>query len=161
IMTQGKFYDGEKWPTELEKEFHMRIYKIVGNPFITQFQKIVHIVFGYAKENYDLRIKPINDQLRMEGKIITHHDLFNDLKERDRDRSLSSIKGHLARDRSSDGSPPYCYQWWQPLSLKRPFRQYHLDQPLNAGISSRQNNVQKDLQKIPNFLSRIFADPKR
>src|SRR5690606_21439661 len=107
IMTQGKFYDGEKWPTELEKEFHMRIYKFVGNPFITQVQKIVHIVFCYAKENYDLRIKPIKEQLRMEGKIITHHDLFNALKERDRDKYLASIKGHLDLYRKMDSFHPY------------------------------------------------------
>ncbi|MEX2565153.1 MAG: hypothetical protein WD431_04370 [Cyclobacteriaceae bacterium] len=74
----------------------MRIYKIAGNPFITQFQKIVHIVFGYAKENYDLRIKPINDQLRMEGKVITHKDLYNALEERNRQKYVEYIKGHLA-----------------------------------------------------------------
>ncbi len=95
IVEQGGMYEAENWPTELEKKFHMRIYQITQNPFITQFQQIVHIVFEYAKENYDSIIKPINDRLKAEGKLITHLDLYHALKERDRNKYREAIKGHL------------------------------------------------------------------
>lgn len=95
IVNQGSIYDDNNWPVDLEKAFHMRIYQIAGNPFISQFQKIVHIIFEYAKNNYDSHIKPINKKLKAEGKLITHLDLFNILKEKDREKYVTAIKGHL------------------------------------------------------------------
>lgn len=95
IITQGSIYDDNNWPVELEKAFHMRIYQIAGNPFISQFQKIVHIIFEYAKNNYDSHIKPINDKLKMEGKLVSHLDIYNVLKSRDRNQYVTVIKGHL------------------------------------------------------------------
>ena len=95
IVEQGSIYNDNNWPVELEKEFHMRIYRIAGNPFISQFQKIVHIIFEYAKENYDARIRPINEKLKKEGKLITHLDLYNTLRNNDREGYIGAIKGHL------------------------------------------------------------------
>ncbi|HLT93445.1 MAG TPA: GntR family transcriptional regulator [Membranihabitans sp.] len=95
IVEQGSIYKDNNWPIDLEKAFHMRIYKIVGNPFISQFQMIVHIIFEYAKDNYDTYIKPLNDQLKKDGKLVTHQDLFKYLKNRDREGYIEAIKGHL------------------------------------------------------------------
>ncbi len=95
IVEQGSIYSDNNWPIELEKAFHMRIYEIVGNPFISQFQMIVHIIFEYAKDNYEKYIKPINDQLKKDGKLVTHQDLFMHLKSRDRGGYITAIKGHL------------------------------------------------------------------
>lgn len=95
ITERGSIYEGNNWPVELEKEFHMRIYQIAANPFISQFQKIIHLVFEYAKENYESRIKPLNDRLIEEGKLVTHQDLYQYLKDRDREGYIAAIKGHL------------------------------------------------------------------
>lgn len=95
IVEKGSIYIDNNWPIELEKEFHMRIYKIVGNPFITQFQKIIHIIFEYAKDNYESLIKPVNDRLKSDGKLVTHQDLFAVLKSGTSKEYQEAIKGHL------------------------------------------------------------------
>ncbi|WP_236969298.1 FadR/GntR family transcriptional regulator [Membranihabitans marinus] len=95
IVEQGSSFSDNNWPIELEKEFHMRIYQIAGNRFISQFQKIIHIIFEYARSNYDALIRPINDQLNKEGRLVTHQDLFDTLVAGDRQGYTQAIKGHL------------------------------------------------------------------
>lgn len=95
IIEQGSIYSDNNWPVDLEKQFHMRIYQIAGNKFISQFQKIVHIIFEYAKNNYDALIRPRNEKLIQEGKLITHNDLYEALKNRDKEGYIKAIKGHL------------------------------------------------------------------
>jgi len=80
---------------EQETEFHKCIYEISGNNFIIQFQKIIHPVFEFAKTNYDSYFAPVNERLLNEGKIITHLDLFNFIKNREMESYRTAIKMHL------------------------------------------------------------------
>ena len=80
---------------EQETEFHKCIYEISGNNFIIQFQKIIHPVFQFAKTNYDSYFAPVNERLLKEGKIVTHQDLFNFIKNRDMESYRTAIKMHL------------------------------------------------------------------
>jgi GntR family transcriptional repressor for pyruvate dehydrogenase complex len=81
---------------EQETEFHACIYEISGNNFIIQFQKIIHPVFQFAKTNYESYFAPVNERLLKEGKIVTHQDLFNCIKNRDMESYRNAIKIHLS-----------------------------------------------------------------
>lgn len=80
---------------EEETEFHKKIYEISGSSFIAQFQKIIHPVFLFAKTNYESYFEPVNEQLLREGKIVTHHDLFRFIRDRDMEGYRNAIKIHL------------------------------------------------------------------
>ncbi|SDM69972.1 DNA-binding transcriptional regulator, FadR family [Kriegella aquimaris] len=81
---------------EQETEFHNKLYQITGSEFLISFQKIIHPVFVYAKNNYDNYFAPTNERLRAEKKLITHKDLFNLIKARDMEGYRMAIKLHLA-----------------------------------------------------------------
>ncbi|MGV8095421.1 MAG: FadR/GntR family transcriptional regulator [Mangrovibacterium sp.] len=80
---------------EQETAFHKKIYEISGNNFIIQFQKIIHPVFQFAKTNYESYFAPVNERLLREGKIVTHHDLFKFIRNRDMEGYRNAIKIHL------------------------------------------------------------------
>jgi DNA-binding FadR family transcriptional regulator len=80
---------------EQETEFHKKIYEISGNNFIIEFQKIIHPVFEFAKSNYESYFAPVNERLLREGKIVTHHDLFRFIRDRDMEGYRNAIKIHL------------------------------------------------------------------
>jgi DNA-binding FadR family transcriptional regulator len=80
---------------EQETAFHKKIYEISGNNFIIQFQKIIHPVFQFAKTNYESYFAPVNERLLREGKIVTHHDLFKLIRNRDMEGYRNAIKIHL------------------------------------------------------------------
>lgn len=80
---------------EQETEFHKKIYEISGNNFIVQFQKIIYPVFTFAVMNYESYFAPVNERLIQEGKIVTHHDLFIYIKNRDMEGYRNAIKIHL------------------------------------------------------------------
>ena len=80
---------------EQETEFHRKIYEISGNKFIVQFQSIIHPVFQFAKNNYESYFAPVNERLLKEGKIVTHQDLFQFIRNRDMEGYRNAIKIHL------------------------------------------------------------------
>lgn len=80
---------------EQETEFHKKIYEISGNSFIIQFQQIIHPVFEFAKMNYESYFAPVNERLLREGKIVTHLDLFNFIRDRDMEGYRNAIRIHL------------------------------------------------------------------
>lgn len=81
---------------EQETEFHKCIYEISGNNFIIQFQRIIYPVFQFAKINYESYFAPVNEQLLKDGKIVTHQDLLNCIKNRDMESYRNAIKTHLS-----------------------------------------------------------------
>lgn len=80
---------------EQEAEFHEKIYRVTGNNFIVQFQKIIHPIFEFTKSNYDSYFGPVNERLVREGKYVTHHDLFRYIKARDIEGYRNAIRMHL------------------------------------------------------------------
>lgn len=84
-----------KMSVEQEAEFHEKIYKITGNNFIVQFQKIIHPIFEFTKLNYDNYFAPVNERLVNEGIYVTHHILFDYIKNRDIEGYRRAIKVHL------------------------------------------------------------------
>ena len=68
-----------------EMLFHTKIYEIAGNDFILQFNKIMHPIFVFSKQNYESYFLPVNEQLSAKVEIITHPDLLFFIKNRDKE----------------------------------------------------------------------------
>jgi DNA-binding FadR family transcriptional regulator len=80
---------------EDEMVFHTKIYEIAGNEFILQFNQIMHPVFEFSKRNYESYFLPINEKLKQKGEIISHTDLFNLIKSKDKEGYRKAIQKHL------------------------------------------------------------------
>jgi len=82
-------------PVEDEIRFHSKIYKIAGNNFIQQFNKIIYPVVVFAKQNYDTFFLPLNKRLLDNGEIVTHFDLLQYIKKYDKTGYQNAMRGHL------------------------------------------------------------------
>ena len=80
---------------EDEMQFHTKIYEIAGNDFILQFNKIIHPVFEFSKQNYESHFQPINEKLAEKGEIIRHADLLNYIKNNDKEGYQKAVQKHL------------------------------------------------------------------
>ncbi|MCK5730490.1 MAG: FadR family transcriptional regulator [Draconibacterium sp.] len=80
---------------EDEMVFHAKIYKIAGNNFISQFNEIMHPVFVFARHNYESYFKPVSEELNKLGEIVTHNNLLEKIKKRDKYGYQNAIRGHL------------------------------------------------------------------
>lgn len=80
---------------EDEMIFHTKIYEIAGNDFILQFNKIMHPVFEFSKQNYESHFQPINKKLSDKGEIIRHKDLLGFIVKMDKEGYQKAMRGHL------------------------------------------------------------------
>ena len=80
---------------EDEMQFHTKIYEIAGNDFILQFNRIMHPVFEFSKQNYESYFLPINEKLNQKGEIIRHPDLLEFIKYRDKEGYQKAMQKHL------------------------------------------------------------------
>ena len=80
---------------EDEMMFHTKIYEIAGNNFILQFNKIMHPVFEFSKQNYESYFLPINRKLNERGEIIRHTDLLELIRKRDKEGYRNAMQKHL------------------------------------------------------------------
>ncbi len=95
IVTQGVVYDNNLYMPVTEHQFHSKLYEITGNKIIMQFQEIIYPVSVFVKSKFKDFFEPINKKLNQEGDMITHHDLFEFLKRRDRDGFRKAIEKHF------------------------------------------------------------------
>ncbi len=80
---------------EDEMVFHTKIYEIAGNDFILQFNKIMHPVFEFSKQNYESYFKPVNERLNKKGEIVKHPDLLRLIKNKDKEGYQKAVQKHL------------------------------------------------------------------
>ena len=78
-----------------EMQFHRKIYEVAGNNFILRFYELMHPVFMFARENYDSYFEPINKMLQERGDVVTHRDLLDAIKSKDKNLYQESIRKHL------------------------------------------------------------------
>lgn len=95
IVARQKAIGINNLSVEDELKFHLKIYEIAGNHFIMKFQELMHPVFVFSKQNYEHYFQPINRKLQEEKKIITHVDLLEFLKRRDKEGYRNAIRMHL------------------------------------------------------------------
>lgn len=78
-----------------EYTFHSKLYEITGNKTIVQFQSIIHPVMNFVKTNLRERVEAINIELEKKGKIVTHTDLLNFIKNKDEMGYRNAIEQHF------------------------------------------------------------------
>lgn len=85
------------YPLTVEQEtaFHKKIYEITGNNFMVQFQQIIQPVLEVTNKDYQSSFAPVNEQLLKEGRMVTHKELFNCIKDRNIEEYRKAIKLHL------------------------------------------------------------------
>jgi DNA-binding FadR family transcriptional regulator len=80
---------------EDELIFHTKIYQIAGNHFLLQLNSLMHPVFVFCKQIYESHFLPI-DKIQLEkGVHVKHSDLFNFIKNRDKEGYREAIRRHL------------------------------------------------------------------
>ena len=80
---------------EEEMQFHKKIYEVAGNNFILRFYELMNPVFIFSRENYDSYFKPINKKLQESGGVVSHLDLLQAIKEKDKNLYQERIRKHL------------------------------------------------------------------
>jgi|SRR5690625_1373161 len=94
IISEEEQYKGVKVGVENEIKFHARIYQIVNNEALLAFQNVVIPIYAYINSNFS-DFDVFNKKLRQQGKLVTHKDLVECLKNRDLEKYKSSIEIHL------------------------------------------------------------------
>jgi len=86
---------GEYTPVS-EYEFHTKLYEITGNKTIMEFQELIHPVSVFIKEKFKDYFLPVNMELEKSGKRVTHEDLYEILKKRDKAGFSKAMTNHFA-----------------------------------------------------------------
>jgi DNA-binding FadR family transcriptional regulator len=80
---------------EDEMQFHKKIYEVAGNDFILHFYELMQPVFVFAKHNYESYFEPINKKLQESDGVVTHSDLLQAIKNKDKNLYQERIRRHL------------------------------------------------------------------
>lgn len=86
---------GEYTPVS-EYEFHTKLYEITGNKTIMEFQELIHPVSIFIKEKFKDYFLPINRELKKSGKSVSHKDIFEYLKNKDKEGFSRAMSNHFA-----------------------------------------------------------------
>jgi DNA-binding FadR family transcriptional regulator len=96
IVTRGVVLANNEYTPVSEYEFHAKLYQITGNKTIIEFQEIIHPVSNFVKKKFKDLIEPFNKELALAGKVITHYDLLNYLKQGDKQGFQKAMESHFA-----------------------------------------------------------------
>lgn len=81
---------------ESENAFHSKLYEITENKSIIQFQEIIRPVVLFVREKFIDFFEPINKELRQKGVLVTHKDLLNFIKNKDKEGFRKGMEQHFA-----------------------------------------------------------------
>ena len=95
IVNAGVALGNNEYANLSEYTFHSKLYEITGNKTIVQFQSIIHPVMNFVKTNLRERVEAINIELEKKGKIETHTDLLNFIKNKDEMGYRNAIEQHF------------------------------------------------------------------
>ena len=91
----GIMFENNKDTPLSEFTFHTKLYKITGNKTIAEFQSIIHPVMTFVMDKFQELLAPINIRLKEQGRIVTHHDLLQYLKNKDEDEYKRALEEHF------------------------------------------------------------------
>ncbi len=95
IVKKGVVYENNMYLPVSEHQFHSKLYEITGNKMIMQFQEIIYPVSLFVRNKFKDFFEPINKELKKQGGLITHYELFVYLKNRDREGFRKAISKHF------------------------------------------------------------------
>lgn len=95
IVKMGIVFENNEYALISESAFHTKLYKIIGNKIISEFQEIIHPILVYVKEKFKDYLKPINIEMSKSGRIATHADLLDFIKKGDEKGYRDAIERHF------------------------------------------------------------------
>lgn len=95
IVRYGQVTAENAYTTVNEFAFHSKLYEIVGNRTITEFQGIIHCVMDFIKDKFETYFLKIAAELKTEMKLITHEDLLNYIKSGDKEGYKQALQQHF------------------------------------------------------------------
>jgi GntR family transcriptional regulator, transcriptional repressor for pyruvate dehydrogenase complex len=96
IVNRGVVFANNEYTPVSEYEFHTKLYEITGNKTILEFQGIIYSVATFLKEKFKDFFEPINKELVQTGQVVTHKDLLECLKKRDKEGFQKAMEAHFA-----------------------------------------------------------------
>jgi GntR family transcriptional regulator, transcriptional repressor for pyruvate dehydrogenase complex len=96
IVKKGVVYENNMYLPVSEHQFHSKLYEITGNKMIMQFQEIIYPVSLFVRNKFKDFFEPINKELKKQGALVTHYELFQYLKNRDREGFRMAISKHFS-----------------------------------------------------------------
>lgn len=96
IVSRGVVKKHGEYTPVSEFEFHARLYEITGNKTIMEFQELIHPVSMFIKEKFKDYFLPVNKDLEKAGKRVTHADLLELLRKRDKKGFFEAMTKHFA-----------------------------------------------------------------
>jgi len=95
IVNEGIVFDNNLYTPVSEYEFHAKLFEITGNSTLVEFQSIIRPVSVFLKSKFQDLIEPLNKENAKLGKIVTHKELFELLKKRDKDGFRNALEVHF------------------------------------------------------------------
>ena len=95
IVNRGVVFNYGEYTPVSEFEFHTKLYEITGNKTIMEFQEVIRPVSVFLKEKFRDYFLPVNIELERTGKRITHNDLLELLKKKDKEGFRQAMVDHF------------------------------------------------------------------
>src|SRR5690625_241532 len=96
IVEEGGSYELNFYRAESENAFHSKLYEITENQSIIQFQEIIYPVSIFIRDKFKDFFEPINKELLQKGALVTHTDLLNFIKNKDKEGLRKAMEQHFA-----------------------------------------------------------------
>lgn len=95
FVKKGPAFDLNFYKAESEYEFHSKLYEITGNQSIIQFQELVYPVSQFVHNKFRDYFEPINRELINNGRLVTHDDLLEFIRNRDKEGLKKAMERHF------------------------------------------------------------------
>lgn len=95
IVEMGEIIGVNRYTPMSEVHFHAKLYEITGNDIISEFQKVIHPVMDFVKDNFRDFFEPIEAELVAKGELVTHKHLLGFIQRRDEEGYRKAIAEHL------------------------------------------------------------------
>ncbi|MGL4520640.1 MAG: FadR/GntR family transcriptional regulator [Phocaeicola sp.] len=96
IVHMEEVLENNEYTPISESTFHAKLYSITGNKTIQEFQEIVHPVMLFVNDKFKTLLEPINIEIKKSGEIVTHSDLLEQIKQKDKEGYREALEGHFA-----------------------------------------------------------------
>lgn len=95
IVRIGQVTENNEYATVSEYEFHTKLYQIVGNKTIQEFQEIMHSVMEFIKDKFHTYFSDLATEIKKERPLVTHADLLFCLETGDKEAYRKALQGHF------------------------------------------------------------------
>ena len=95
IVRIAEVTENNEYATLSEYEFHAKLYQIVGNRAIEEFQEIIRSVMEYIKDRFHDYFFDISEDLRKKTKLVSHADLLAYIEKGDKEGYRCALERHF------------------------------------------------------------------